>query len=384
MLFIQRPGTVEPWGVISISQCEFLGGLVGTGTDVCWGFLSLLSVAFAGAPEETPPHCPFKYFEWFHLRFFLVQVEVYHLQVILSTEIIKCGLKWLLQNSWGFPTLRLFIARIIWEFAEFHMFPCEFTVFCKTKWITQLSCGQMGQAVWQPRSQRCLVGSGQDSFCQLSPSAVGFWKCCCHLKDVSRCWRPEKEIFSRNLSLKNTTNPHISWFSLSSPCAASQPYLSPTLEGDYGCTCAWGNVPLPCKECPLASPAAALPCRECDLHRSCCLSLVGGRKHLHKAVRWEWALICKNGFFSGGQGFAAAVMMCKALPKEMGSCVRHAQVGRHCSKSQKMLKYIGGKLGKVAQNYWLSHGLLVNLVAHKPRPHKVCSACTKWVSQESV
>lgn len=46
------------------------------------------------------------------------------------------------------------------------------------------------------------------------------------------------------------------------------------------------------------------------------------------------------------------VMMCKALLSERGSaCVRHAQIGRESSKSQKTLKYIRRNLGKAAENY---------------------------------
>lgn len=151
-----------------------------------WCLLRLSAISFnclcRCASRNTSPLSFWVLWSDFTSNFAFVQVSVYHLQVILSTEIIKCGLKWLLQNSSGFPTLRLFVVRIIWEFAEFHMFPCEFPVFFKTKWIPQLSFGQMGQAVWQLRSQRCLGGSGQ-----LSPG----WKCSCHLKNISCCWRPE-------------------------------------------------------------------------------------------------------------------------------------------------------------------------------------------------
>lgn len=52
----------QPRGVTSISPCEFLGGLMGAGTDIFYGFLSLLLDAFAGAPVETHPHCPFESF----------------------------------------------------------------------------------------------------------------------------------------------------------------------------------------------------------------------------------------------------------------------------------------------------------------------------------
>lgn len=57
-------------------------------------------------------------------------------------------------------------------------------------------CGSwQARGAWLEVARTCSASSPQ--------STVRFWKCCCHLKDVSPCWRLGKEIFSRNSSLKN-------------------------------------------------------------------------------------------------------------------------------------------------------------------------------------
>lgn len=103
--------------------------------------------------------------------------------------------------------------------------------------------------------------------------------------------------------------------------------------------------------------------------------------------QWGWSdrLYVDMDFSEQGRALLLLfVMMGKAVPPEMGSsCVRHAQVRRDCSKSQKKVKIRKEKVGKSCTELLTVSWPFGGLVASKPSPHKVCSACTKWVSQES-